>query len=82
MWARLQGSYDVFEVKGVGIKTYNLQVYSRWGELVFESNILDEYWNGEYNGTLVPPGTYAYTITYTSMLDADFKLQGTVTVMH
>jgi gliding motility-associated-like protein len=76
------GRNDVFEVKGVGIKTYNLQVYSRWGELVYESNSLEDKWNGEYKGTLVPPTTYAYTISYTSMLDADFKLQGTVTVMY
>jgi len=76
------GTNDVFEVKGVGIKTYNLQVYSRWGELMYESNSLEDEWNGEYNGTLAPSGTYAYTISYTSMLDADFKLQGTVTVMY
>ena len=76
------GKNDVFEVKGVGIKTYNLQVYSRWGELMYESNSLEDKWNGEYNGTLAPSGTYAYTISYTSMLDADFKLQGTVTVMY
>ncbi len=76
------GMNDVFEVKGVGIKTYNLQVYSRWGELMYESNSLEDEWNGDYKGTLAPSGTYAYTISYTSMLDADFKLQGTVTVMY
>jgi gliding motility-associated-like protein len=78
------GKNDLFEVKGVGIKTYHLQIYSRWGELVYESNSLDpsDRWDGKYNGTLVPPATYAYTISYTSMLDADFKIQGTVTVMY
>ncbi|MCF6171860.1 MAG: PKD domain-containing protein [Bacteroidales bacterium] len=76
------GKNDVFEVKGVGIKTYLLQVYSRWGELMYESRSLEDKWNGEYNGNLAPAGTYAYTISYTSMLDADFKLQGTVTVMY
>ena len=76
------GKNDDFEVKGVGIKTYNLQVYSRWGELIYESNSLEDKWDGKYNGTLVPPTTYAYTISYTSMLDSDFKLQGTVTVMY
>ena len=76
------GKNDVFEVKGVGIKTYHLQIYSRWGELMYESESLEDQWNGEYNGTLAPSGTYAYTISYTSMLDVDFKIQGTVTVMY
>ena len=77
------GLNDKFEVKGVGIKQFKLQVFSRWGDLLFESDNLEDYWDGKGpDGKLVPTGTYAYVIYYTSMLDKDFTQKGSVTVMH
>jgi len=75
------GLNDVFEVKGIGLKKFKLQVFSRWGELVFESDNIEDQWDGKYNGEFVPTGTYVYTIKYTSMLDKDKVLEGTVTVL-
>lgn len=75
------GLNDVFEIKGLGIKQYLLQVYSRWGEMIYESTNLENQWDGKFNGEFVEPGTYAYTIKYKSMLDKDYTKEGTVTVM-
>ncbi len=75
------GLNDVFEVKGLGIKHFQLQIYSRWGELIYESDNLEEQWDGTFNGNKVPAGTYVYKINYTSMIDKDYDLEGTVTVM-
>lgn len=75
------GLNDVFEIKGIGLKKFNLQVFSRWGELIFESTNIEDQWDGKYNGEFVPTGTYVYTIKYTSMLDKDKVLEGTVTVL-
>ncbi|NOY51733.1 MAG: PKD domain-containing protein [Chlorobi bacterium] len=75
------GMNDFFEIKGIGLKAYNLQVFSRWGELIFESNNIEDQWDGKYNGDFVPTGTYVYTIKYTSMLDKDKVLEGSVTVL-
>ena len=77
------GLNDKFVVKGVGIKQYKLKIFSRWGDLLFESDNLEDYWDGKGpDGKLVPAGTYAYVIYYTSMLDKDFVQKGSVTVMH
>jgi gliding motility-associated-like protein len=43
---------------------YNLSVYNRWGELLFESLSHEEGWPGYYGGLKVPPGVYTYTITF------------------
>lgn len=43
---------------------YNLSIYNRWGELLFESLSHEEGWPGYYGGLKVPAGTYTYTITY------------------
>ncbi|MBL8009895.1 MAG: gliding motility-associated C-terminal domain-containing protein [Flavobacteriales bacterium] len=39
-----------------------VEVYSRWGELLFQSVGYTEPWDGRYNGGLVPVGTYYYAI--------------------
>lgn len=77
------GLNDKFEVKGVGIKQFKIQIFSRWGDLIFEADNLEDYWDGRGpDGKLVPPGTYVYTIFYRSMLDRDYTKKGTVTVMY
>ncbi len=74
------GLNDVFEVYGVGISEYLLQIFDRWGGLIYESKNLEDQWDGKTNGELVPGGTYVYTINYRSMLNKDFTKKGTVTV--
>ncbi|MBK7269769.1 MAG: gliding motility-associated C-terminal domain-containing protein [Flavobacteriales bacterium] len=39
-----------------------VEVYSRWGELLFQSVGYKTPWDGTYNGGLVPVGTYYYAI--------------------
>ncbi len=45
--------------------SYNLQIYDRWGRLLFESNQLKQRWNGKMsNGQALPPGVYGYVFRY------------------
>ncbi len=44
---------------------YGLFVYDRWGILVFETQNLDEGWDGTFNGEECPVGVYAYIAKYT-----------------
>ena len=76
------GLNDVFEVKGIGISQYLLQIFSRWGELMYESKNLEDQWDGTFDGKKVPAATYVYKINYTSMINKDYDLEGTVTVMY
>jgi gliding motility-associated-like protein len=39
-----------------------VEVYNRWGELLFTSTGYAVPWDGRYNGGLVPVGTYYYAI--------------------
>jgi hypothetical protein len=56
---------------------FEVFIYNRWGELVYQSN--DRYfrWNGGMNGngTLLPGGTYAYIIRYVSAFRPDLGKQ-------
>lgn len=49
---------------------FNLQIYNRWGETVFESNDHTVGWDGSYHGSIVPEGTYTWKIQF-GMPDTD-----------
>ena len=44
------GVNDGFLALGIGIKEFNLQIYDRWGKLVFESDDINKAWDGSING--------------------------------
>jgi gliding motility-associated-like protein len=47
------------------VKKYNVQIFNRWGELVFESNDPTFGWNGTYNGNTCQDGTYIWKLQFT-----------------
>jgi gliding motility-associated-like protein len=57
-----------FKVSGYGIDAYTflLEIYNRWGELIFASNNPEIGWDGSYGkkNELAPNGTYTYTLKY------------------
>lgn len=57
---------DLFRVYGVipDIQGYSMQIFNRWGEVIFESTNPNESWNGTYEGIDVYPGSYGYSVRY------------------
>jgi gliding motility-associated-like protein len=58
------GNNDLFRVKAKGVAVSNLQVYNRWGQLIFEANDVSRGWDGRFKGELQPAGTYVYVVNY------------------
>jgi gliding motility-associated-like protein len=56
---------------------FQILIYNRWGELVFESKDRDFRWNGTYNntGAALPGGTYAYIVKYVSRFRPEKGIQ-------
>ncbi len=59
---------QIFKPTGINIKSYRLEVYSAWGNLVFESTKLDngapmEGWDGTYKNKDLPTGSYIWRIS-------------------
>ncbi len=51
----------VFKPKYRGeVVEYELQIYNRWGQLVFDSKDINVGWDGTVNGNLAPQDVYAY----------------------
>lgn len=55
---------DVFYVYGNGLIEFNLLIFNRWGEKIFESNDISKGWDGKVKGKAVPEGVYSYRIIY------------------
>lgn len=47
-----------------GLAYFQLLIFNRWGEKIFESNTINQGWDGTYKGQLQNPGVYAYQATY------------------
>ena len=45
---------------------YHIQVYNRWGNLLFENNGQPLQWDGRANGALVDPGSYVVSVSYSA----------------
>ena len=74
---------SVFKGYGIGIKEYELKIFSRWGELIFETNNLDDFWDGTYhkNENICPQGLYTYTVFIENIYGEVFEYQGKVKLL-
>jgi len=70
---------------GFDIYSFNLQIYNRWGEIIWETNDASAGWDGTYgiDGLRVPVGIYNWTIRYGSKINDDTKqVNGFVNVLY
>lgn len=63
------------------ISNYHLQVYNRYGEIVFSSRDPIEKWNGFYKSKLNSPGSFVWFVAYTYKSRFKRSEQGTVTII-
>lgn len=58
------GKNEIFKVKGKHLQDFEMLIFNRWGELIFQSNDMNEGWNGSYMGNPVQQDVYVYKIVY------------------
>lgn len=66
-----------FVVKGHYLASLTLQIFDRWGTLVYSSTS-DEPWDGKKEGAPMPTATYVWTAQGTDYSGREFKQAGTV----
>ncbi len=67
-----------FEIAGI-VNEYDMRIYNRWGELVFQSNEATTFWDGRHKGQAVS-GAYTYVLLCT-VNDYSQKYSGIVNVL-
>jgi gliding motility-associated-like protein len=75
------GKNDCFGVKYWGeVKDFSMNIYNRWGELLFHADQPSQCWNGMYKGQLQPSDVYVYLIKGKTMCGDIFR-KGTVVLV-
>ena len=73
---------DVFLPVTEGVQEFNLQIFDRWGNLMFESKDKTIGWDGyTTNGRLVPQGVYVYKTVLKFINGEKITRVGDVTVI-
>jgi len=75
------GKNELFFLKTYNIVDFNLLIFNRWGELLFQTNDKTQGWNGYYKGSLSKNDLYIWKVRYTSTTGERGSQTGTVTLV-
>jgi len=64
-----------------GEKTFHIELYNRWGELLWETDDKFLGWDGKYRGTDAQQDVYAWVIKVTAYDGEKYQYEGTVTLL-
>ena len=69
-------------ISGIDIYDFQLLIFNRWGQIVWESNDPEANWDGTYNGERVQQGAYTWTIRTKDVInDAKYEWNGFINVL-
>jgi len=67
---------------GKGLATFTMNIYNRWGELIFQTNNVEgRGWDGRFNDIMQPEGVFIYVIDATFIDGEKEHHQGNVTLL-
>ncbi|MFA6260610.1 MAG: gliding motility-associated C-terminal domain-containing protein [Bacteroidia bacterium] len=76
------GVNDEWSIRDVFVKDYELRVYNKWGQLIFQTNDKNVHWKGETNdGREAPADVYVYLVSYTGWDQSTYYDSGNVTIL-
>lgn len=81
------GVNDFFTLFEKNIADYQLRIYNRWGELVYDTrdmnelNNLSKGWDGTYKGKMQNTGTFVYYLTARDLSGRSFEKKGNLTLI-
>jgi len=79
------GNSDYFlprQMLSRNVSQFEMQIYNRWGEKVFETNSINgRGWDGKYGGSDQPTGVYIYMIQVAFGNGVTERYQGNVTLL-
>lgn len=76
------GLNDVFTGVGIGIRDYNMKIFNRWGEMIFESNNIRQGWDGRTKSGEAQQDVYVVVFDVKAKNNVDKKkLIGHVTLI-
>ena len=76
------GHNDFFHIiNSYDLKSGEIKIYNRWGQLIYETADVNGYWNGKYNGADCEVGVYVFAVTGKNFLDHRLIKTGNVSLL-
>ena len=75
------GKNDRLCFRGEWIQSFHIAIFTRWGELLYESNDINSCWDGRYKDNWCMPGVYVYTCKVTCQDGQESTFKGDVTLI-
>lgn len=72
---------DVFFPMHKGVEKYVLQIFNKWGELLFESKDVNKGWDGYYAGELCKQDVYVWKVRASFIDGQNYDQSGDVTLI-
>jgi gliding motility-associated-like protein len=63
------------------VVSYQMRIFDRWGNMLFESTDPYRGWDGRFKGTVVPLDTYVYTVSVTGIDNIEHRYIGHVNMI-
>lgn len=78
------GKNDGFRGKGITefLSDFSMQIYNRWGELIFETNDPQQSWDGTHRGKPCKAGVYVYVVEFDGPRGAKERYKGFATLIY
>jgi gliding motility-associated-like protein len=75
------GLNDIFQPKGHGIRFYHMEIFDRWGEMIFRSDDPTNGWDGTYLAKRCPVDIYVWKVSVKDDSGKMRDLSGKVSVI-
>jgi gliding motility-associated-like protein len=81
------GLNDIFKMYALYKNiTFKMVIFNRWGQLVFQSEDVDQGWNGTFGNQICPPESYVWVVNIGFLgqdiiTQGDIVFKGTVTIV-
>ncbi|MEO1449705.1 MAG: gliding motility-associated C-terminal domain-containing protein, partial [Bacteroidota bacterium] len=72
---------DNFYLVMNSIQFFEINIFDRWGRLVYRSNNPDFKWDGTLNGTPVQEGVYVYRVKASTFRGENIERSGSITLV-
>lgn len=75
---------DIFQTFDNHIGSYSMTIFSRWGEIIFQSTDKSVFWDGYYNGKQMDVGVYPFILKYEGDTDSykgPYIIEGSITLI-
>ncbi|MFK7787675.1 MAG: gliding motility-associated C-terminal domain-containing protein [Crocinitomicaceae bacterium] len=70
------------EIQGIDVYDFELLIFNRWGEVIWESRDPSIGWDGTYNGQIVQSGMYTWVARVKDLYnDANYEFNGSINLL-